>query len=34
MKMKDVYENDILCKSCNKKTIKNEMVRDGFKIRT
>ena len=32
--MKDVYENDILCKSCNKKTVKNEMVRDGFKIRT
>lgn len=32
--MKDVYENDILCKVCKKKTIKGQMIRDGFKIRT
>ena len=32
--MKDVYENDILCKNCKKKTIKKHIVRDGFKIRT
>ena len=32
--MKDVYENDILCKNCKKKTVKGQIVRDGFKIRT
>jgi len=32
--MKDAYENDILCKSCDEKTIKGSIVRDGFKIRT
>lgn len=32
--MKDVYENDILCKSCKKKTAKGRIIRDGFKIRT
>lgn len=32
--MKDIYENDILCKICNKKTIKGEIIKDGFKIRT
>ena len=32
--MKDIYENDILCKSCNKITVKGHVIRDGFKIRT
>ena len=32
--MKDAYENDILCKSCDEKTVKGNIVRDGFKIRT
>lgn len=32
--MKDVYENDILCKNCNKRTVKGHIIRDGFKIRT
>lgn len=32
--MKDAYENDILCKTCNRKTVKGSMIRDDFKIRT
>lgn len=32
--MKDVYENDILCKNCKRKTLKGHIVRDGFRIRT
>jgi uncharacterized Zn finger protein len=32
--MKDVYENEIVCKNCNKNTVKGQIVRDGFKIRT
>ncbi len=32
--MKDIYENDILCRKCNTKTVKGHIVRDGFKIRT
>ncbi len=32
--MKDIYENDILCKGCNKKSIKGQIIKDGVKIRT
>ena len=32
--MKDIYENDILCKTCKKKTVKGRIIKDGFKIRT
>ena len=34
MKMKDAFENDILCRACNKKTVKGHIVRNDFKIRT
>ena len=32
--MKDIYENDILCKNCKISTAKGHLVKDGFKIRT
>ena len=32
--MEDVYENDIVCKRCGKKTIKGSIIRDGIAIRT
>ena len=32
--MKDVYENDILCKNCKRKTTEGSIIRDAFKIRT
>ncbi|MFH1210648.1 MAG: AbrB/MazE/SpoVT family DNA-binding domain-containing protein [archaeon] len=31
--MADVFENTMICSSCNKKTVKGEIVQDGFKIR-
>ena len=33
MKMKDIYENEIICKSCEKNTVKGYIIKDGFKIR-
>lgn len=32
--MKDVYENYILCKNCKVETVKGEINKEGFKIRT
>jgi len=32
--MNDIYENEIMCKKCNKKTEKGMIIKDGFKIRT
>lgn len=32
--MADVFENTMICSSCNKKTVKGETVKDGFVIRT
>ncbi len=32
--MADIFENTILCNSCNKKTVKKEIIKDGFIIRT
>ena len=32
--MRDVYENNIVCKKCRKVTIKSHIIKEGFKIRT
>jgi len=30
----DIYDNIVLCKNCNRETIKSEIIRNGFNIRT
>ncbi len=32
--MSDIYNTTILCEDCNKKTVKNFILKDGYKIRT
>lgn len=31
--MEDVFENTMLCNSCNRKTSKEEVIKDGFRLR-
>ncbi len=31
--MADVFDNTMICDACNKKTVKGEAIKDGFKIR-
>jgi len=32
--MADIFETTIMCEDCNKKTIKNEIFKEGFRIRS
>jgi len=31
--MADVFENTMICSSCKKKTVKGEVMQDGFRVR-
>lgn len=32
--MQDVFDNIMLCNSCNRRTVKGEIIKEGFRIRS
>jgi transposase-like protein len=32
--MADIFETTIICEDCNKRTVKNEIFKDGFRLRS